>query len=246
MYIAFFIIHKNFKFINEKYFTTIRTAILNCVNDTNHVHLYFNSERDVHKYDKYFKHSRFRLFHHTTPNYTNDIDMAKVCYDLSTKSGYDYHWIIKLRPDLLIFDPNIFTNLKTKYDSSFIHARCKFYVGPSNLKKHHKSNWEFYTHINHYKESLLIMDDQMYMIPYTLQYFAFTASSMNIDIPNNNNNLKNLKNIFVHSISIKDMEDTPEKKQTVLWNHFDIPLKINELFVVLMSDLRTYNMVNIV
>tara|TARA_Y100000389_G_scaffold57346_1_gene53379 strand:- start:311 stop:829 length:519 start_codon:yes stop_codon:yes gene_type:complete len=172
--------------------------------------------------------------------------MAKVCYDLSTTSGYDYHWIIKLRPDLLIFDPNIFVNLKTKYDSSFIHTRCKFYVGPSNMKKHNKSNWESFAHINHHKEKLVIVDDQMYMIPYTLQYFAFTASAMNINIPNNNNNYKTLQNIFAQSISIADMEDTPEKKQTVLWNHFDIPLKVNEFYIVLMDDLKTYNLVNIV
>ena len=246
------IIHKNFNELYERYFNTIQKAIYNCLDDKNYVHIYFNSKHDVHKYDKYFKHGRIKLIHTTFDNYINDIDTANVCFhNKIMKEGFDYHWIIKLNPDLLIFDESIFKNMRTKYSYKHIHARSRYYIGPMQLKKHQKSNWKSDSHVKYPKQTLSIMDDQLYMIPYPLQFFAFKASSVGIKLPETPANkkkfqYKDLKNVrSLHDMTIHQMVDSPEKNQTILWNMFNIPITITELYVVSFKSLASYNLAHI-
>jgi hypothetical protein len=250
MYIAFMIIHKNFNELYEKYFNTIQKAIYNCLEDKNYVHIYFNSKHNVHKYDKYFTHGRFKLIHTTFDNYINDIDTVKVCYHTKvSKEGFDYHWMVKVNPDLLIFDEFIFRDMRTKYSYKHIHARSRYYIGPLQLKKHQKSNWEPKSHIKYPKETLSIMDDQLYIIPYPLQYFAFKSSSVGIeDIPETQRKYQyeDLNNVrSLHDMTINQMVDSPERNQTILWNMFNIPLKISEFYVVSFKNLADYNLAHI-
>lgn len=244
MYIAFFIIQKNFKFAKDKYFNTVQKSILNCVNDSNFVHIYFQSESNIHKYDRMFTHNRIELFHLETNNYTNDIYAANECYKRCVDIGYNYHWIIKLRPDLLVFDANIFKNLRFKYNPSFIHARSRFYVGPLELKKHQTSNWNRYSNIHHSQSRLLIADIQLYMIPYHLQTFAFKAQELVDTHSVSNGQYENLNNVPLNTITIHDMKQSEEKTQTLLWKHFNIPINIAEFYVVLFQDMNLYNLSN--
>lgn len=248
MYIAFVITHPNFKYMNENHFNTIYTSILNCVNDNNYVNIFFSSTKAIHKYDKFFiNHNRIQLYHQPLNIYTNDIDVMNRCYnDIISKTGYDYHWIIKLRPDLLIFNRNIFTNIKSKYDPMYIHARSRFYIGPSDITKHQRSNWNTKSHTKYDKDILSIMDNQIYFIPYALQFFAFKSASMGL--PTNSGHLKltELHNLpSLHNLSILDTQSSPERNQTIIWNRFNLPLKISELHVVLINDLESYNLQHI-
>jgi hypothetical protein len=240
MYIAFAFLHPNFNNINETYFTSMKSSILNCVNDKNFVHIYFASNNNVHKYDKFFKHSRISLYH--LSNYKDDITTMNECYfHTINQSGFDYHWIIKLRPDILVFDKNIFVNIRSKYDTKHIHARSRFYSGPLTLSKNQKSNWNDNSHVENSNQNLLVMDNQLYMIPYSLQFFAFKSSSLGL-LPNNGiYNEHDLQNKDISSVYIDQLKPFPELNQTLLWNRFNIPLKITELNVVLMSDLNQYN-----
>lgn len=240
MYIAFALLHPNFNQINEKYFTSIKNAILNCVNDKNYVHIYLASNKNIHKFDKYFKHNRCSLFH--LSNYKDDITTMFECYsDHMVTSGFDYHWIVKLRPDMLVFDKNIFVNMRYKYNTKYIHARSRCYSGPLILSKNQKSNWESYSHVQNSEQTLLVMDNQIYLIPYSLQFFAFKSSSL-ISLSNTGTHeLHDLQKIDLTTLSIDTLKKSPEVNQTLIWNRFNIPLHIAELNVVLMSDLNEYN-----
>ena len=239
MYIAFAFLHPNFNQINEYYFTSMKNSILNCVNDKNIVHVYFASNKNVHKYDQYFKHSRISLFH--LSKYKDDITTMHECYsEKMVHAGFDYHWIVKLRPDMLVFDKNIFVNMRTKYSTKHIHARSRLYSGPLTLSKNQKSNWDHHSHSKNSDQNLLVMDTQLYMIPYPLQFFAFKSSSLGV--PSGNNRKHSMDDIEnTPTLSIDQLKPSPEVDQTLVWNRFNIPLHIAELHVVLMSDLNAYN-----
>lgn len=240
MYIAFAFLHPNFNRINETYFTSMESSILNCVNDKNIVHIYFASNNNVHKYDKFFKHSRISLYH--LSNYTDDITTMNDCYSQKIfQAGFDYHWIIKLRPDMLVFDKNIFVNIRSKYDTKHIHARSRFYSGPLTLSKNQKSYWDENSHVVNSNQNLLIMDNQLYMIPYPLQFFAFKSSTLGIPPNNGQYTSDDMDNVNISTLSIDQLKPSPEVNQTILWNRFNIPLHIAELHVVLMSDFNQYN-----
>nr|QOI90518.1 hypothetical protein HWQ62_00383 [Pyramimonas orientalis virus] len=251
MYIAFMITHKNFNEINENYFYSIKRALIRCLEDKNYVHVFFNTEKDVHRFDKHFTMGRFKLFHKQIDNYTNDIEVANNCYhDQIVQTGFDYHWIVKINPTLIIFDQNIFDNLRTKYSFKHIHSRSRMYVGPLSLKKHQKSNWESYSHRQYPKTQLSILDDQLYMIPYPLQYYAFTSSKMGIpEHPKPNkailDDLRYVSQQSLDKINIHKISDTPEKNQTIIWNRFNIPYKITEFYVVSVNNMAMYNLATV-
>ncbi len=237
------IMHKNFDELTERYFKSIQKALYNCLKDKNYVHIFFNSNHNVHKYDKYFTHGRFKLIHTTCDSYINDVDTANMCYHTKIcNEGFDYQWIIKLNPNLIVFDEFIFSDIRTKYSYTHIHTRSRFYIGPMKLTKHQKSNWEKKSHLEYPKQTLSIMDDQLYMIPYPMQFFAFKSSSVSITETPETTNYPDLNNIrSLHDMNITKMMDSPEKNQTLLWNMFNIPLKITEFYVVSSKDLSSYN-----
>lgn len=241
MYIAFVIQHTNFNLINERYFASMQQSILNCAKDKNIVHIYFCSNRKVHKFDKFFRNSRIELFH--MPEYSNNIDTMRKCYsELIVHSGFDYHWIIKTRPDMLVFDKNLFVNMRVKYDSTHIHARSRLYSGPITLTKNQKSNWDDRSHVKSNSENLLVMDDEMYLIPYPLQFFAFKSSSLGV-LPNNNGiySIHDLREKDISTVTIDQLKPFPELNQTLIWNRFNIPLKVSELHAIRFGRLNQYN-----
>jgi hypothetical protein len=251
MYIAFMIIHENFEKVKSNYFRTIQTAIYNCLNDKHYVHIFFQSSNNVHKFDKYFSHGRIKLFHSVIKSYTNDVltsytndvKISNICYkEQISKTGFDYHWIIKLNPDILIFDEFIFKDIRTKYSYKHIHARSRFYIGPIQLKKHQKSHWDNYSHIQYPKETLSIMDDQLFMIPYPLQFFAFKIGSpeKQQELTQKYSNLQNIEG-SLYDMSIHKMEDSSEKQQTMLWKRFNIQIKITEFYVVSIDKIPLFN-----
>jgi hypothetical protein len=244
MYIAIVIAHDNFGNIKESFFTHIKKAIDNCVNDNHNVHIYFYSKNSIHKFDKFFNHKRYRLNHIIDLKYTNDFKSVFTCYhNHIVKAGYDYHWLIKIRPDLLVFDPNIFNNIRSKYSYDSIHARARYYIGTKDLKKHQRSDWgDSAKQI--LKDTLHIADDQLYMIPYPLQYFAFSKSTLEIETNHQTNVHKTDELSKLHSLyeaSIHNIIDCPEKTQTLLWKRFNIPIKIAEFYVVVAKDFGKYN-----
>ena len=161
------IIHENFEKVKSNYFRTIQTAIYNCLNDKHYVHIFFQSSNNVHKFDKYFSHGRIKLFHSVIKSYTNDVltsytndvKISNICYkEQISKTGFDYHWIIKLNPDILIFDEFIFKDIRTKYSYKHIHARSRFYIGPIQLKKHQKSKTFNYKSFDSYPAAEIWID----------------------------------------------------------------------------------------
>jgi hypothetical protein len=178
-------------------------------------------------------------------DYTNDIDTANACFkDKITRVGFDYHWLIKVAPDILIFDEFIFKDMRTKYSYKHIHARSRFYIGPVKLKKHQKSHWDNHSHVVYPKQTLSIMDDQMFMIPYPLQVFAFKSMSVGIpesskEITHKHTNLKDVASL--HEMNIHQMIDSPEKRQTLIWNRFNIQIKVTEFYVVSIHKITSYS-----
>lgn len=241
MYIAFFIIHENFSKINDMYINNFKEVIEKCANDNNFVHLFFSSPKNVHKFDKLFKQTRVELYHDQTP-YLDDIHSAYKLYtNYLSKTGYDYNWIIKIRPDILFFDKNLFVNIRDKYNSNMIHARARYYVGKNNLTKHQRSDWG-----NSYKEfpleRLKILDDQVYFIPFHYFPYAF-SSNLQKKSDNTRARIKNLNEVdSFYDLDINKMVDSPEKRQTLIWNKYEIPLNIVELYCVKLSDMKVYNL----
>lgn len=243
MYIAFFIIHKDFSLLNTKYVNNLKEVIENCVNDNNFVHIFFSSPKNTNMFDKLFTQTRIQMFHDKS-KHTDEIQSASNLYfNYLSKTGYDYDWIIKIRPDMLFFDKNMFRSIRTKFKSNMIHARARYYVGKKNLSKHQRSNWA-----NSYKqyelERLLIMDDQVYLIPF--RYFAYVFSKEALSTQLNDSkkemitNFNNVKSFY--DLDITQIADCPEKRQTLIWNKAKIPLGIVELYCVKTSDLNLYNM----
>lgn len=241
MYIAFFVIHENYSNINDMYINNFKEVIEKCANDNNFVHLFFSSSKNVHKFDKLFKQARVELFHDQSP-YIDDIHSAYKLYtNYLSMTGYDYNWIIKIRPDILFFDKNLFVNIRDKYNSSMIHARARYYVGKKKLTKHQRSNWG-----NSFKvfplERLKILDDQVYLIPF--HYFPYAFSS-NLQQKSNTTQtgIKDLNEVdSFYNLDINNMIDSPEKRQTLIWNKYEIPLNIVELYCVKLSDMKLYNL----
>ena len=239
MYIAFLIVHHDFRFVNSRHFQTIQKAIMNCVNDNHYVHIYFASRRNLHRYDKLFLHKNIELFHKTYNVYTTDIDVTRHLYHtMILDNDIDYHWMIKLRPDLIIFDSNIFVDMRTKYNPNVIHARLRYYIGPKKIKKNERSYYDHSSIIEHNTELLKLYDNQFYIIPYTLQYFAFKPTFhkiKKIEIPY-------VSNYSIIRLSEKmNNEFVPEKTQTQLWNVYNLPIQINEFNVVSIHHLFMYN-----
>lgn len=241
MFVAFMITHLDFNNTNDKYFHKISNAITKCLNDKNYVHIFFSSSSNLHKYDKFFNHGRYELFHiKTNEEIRNDVDLDIHCYTkLVSKTGFDYHWIIKIQPDLLIFDENIFNHIKTKYNALNVHCRVRYYVGPKILIKHERSNWEN-SYTTFPKEILSIYDNQLYMIPYHLQVFAFQKNKH--PIAASSRNITDFSKVTsFYDLKIDDIQNCDEKTQTLMWIAFNIPVNIQHFYVVLYEDLQQHN-----
>jgi hypothetical protein len=243
MYIAFFVIHKDFSLLKTKYVQNLKVVIENCVNDNNFVHIFFSSPKHTNMFDKLFTQTRVEMFHDKSKQ-TDEIQSASNLYfNYLSKTGYDYDWIIKIRPDMLFFDKNIFHGIRTKFKTNMIHARARYYVGKKSLSKHQRSNWG-----NSYKQyeldRLLIMDDQVYLIPF--RYFPYVFSKQAISTQ-----FKDLQKGEItdftkvesfYDMDISKIADCPEKRQTLIWNDAKIPLNIVELYCIKLSDLNLYNL----
>lgn len=236
MYVAFFIIHDDFSKVKLEQFTSLYNAIRECALDKNICHMYFSSSRDVHKFDTYFKGGLFTnaLLHHSTTQSKTDRQREVECYkSLVLPNPYEYHWIIKVRPDLAFLDAMIFSGMRLKYSKDSIQARARFYNGPRRLKKNEKSRWynseklQQESYKFHDKELLIILDDQVYMVPVGLQYHAFRSIE-----PNWSN-----QSLWMGSIS----NTHPEKNQSLEWTQREIPLKIIELHFVKYVEFAKYN-----
>jgi hypothetical protein len=236
MFIAFFIIHSDFSKIDEKIFKSVFTVIQECALDNNICHLYFHSSRNVHKFDKFFSNTTFtRLEMNHIESHSPSIRQRAVdCYQkMASKNPYEYHWIIKIQPDLLFFDRNIFRYIRNKYPQNCIIGRARFYVGPKKLKKNEKSRWytseesQQTSYRYHDYEQLTILDDQVYMVPFGLQYHAFLRAEPDFSE----------QSFWMSSVP----NDNSEKVQSLEWVQRNIPLKITELNFVRLSDFDEYN-----
>lgn len=242
MFIAFLIVHHDFRFVNSSHFNTIANAINNCANDNHYVHIYFASSRDLHKYDHFFKHHKnIELIHTTITNYTNDINVTRDLFHTTVlNSGFDYHWMIRLQPDLIILDKNVFVDIRNKYKHDFLYARLRYYVGTDIIKKTQRSYYDHSSIIKHNQDLLHIYDNQFFMIPYTLQYYAFKTDPLEIDydlkLPiDQNPDVRRVLNIVNTATNI------PEKTQTILWKSQNIPIKISEFNIVSIHNLFMFN-----
>lgn len=230
MYIAFMLVLSDMKKVNIKYFHHFVNALLTCKNDKNIIHLFICATHNLHYLDYHLK--QFKLFHlkSTEENY---IDKRHECYQkLILTSPYEYHWIIHARPDVLIFDKNIFYNIRQKYSSNFIHARARYYTGPENLNKNEKSYWNIDdkdSYKNEKTNKLVILDNNIFFVPQFLSYKAFKK-----------NNYKTI-NQNVHFKTISD--NSIEKQQGILWYNEKIPLNIIHLVFVPPEDMLAYNVV---
>ena len=229
MYIAFMLIFSDLKKENIKYFHHFVNALLNCKNDKNIVHIFICATDNLHYLDSHLK--QFKLFHLKSIQ-KNNIDKRQECYQkLILTSPYEYHWIINVRPDLLIFDKNIFVNIRQKYSSNFIHARARYYTGPEKLTKNEKSYWSINDE-NYYKNSktndLLILDNNIFFVPQLLSYKAFKNSNSETLYQNNN---------------FKKIKDSIEKQQSLIWYNEKIPLNIIHLVFVPPEDMLAYNII---
>lgn len=225
------LILSDLKKVNMKYFHHFVNALLNCKNDNNIVHIFISSTYNVHYLDSHLK--PFKLFHLKSSNEKN-IDKRHECYrDLILTSLYEYHWIIHARPDLLIFDKNIFNNIRKKYSSNYIHARARYYTGPEKLTKNEKSYWNVNDE-DSYKYSktndLLILDNNIFFVPQLLSYKAFK-----------NKFETQHQNIHFKSVS----NDSTEKQQSLLWYNEKIPLNIIHLVFVPPENMLPYNIVEL-
>ena len=241
MFISFIITHHDFRFVNSKHFNTIATAINNCVNDNHYVHIYFASTRNIHRYDHHFKHRNIELIHKTIPNYTNDIEVTRNLFQTTIlDNGFDYHWMIRVQPDHIILDKNIFVNIRNKYNPNFLYTRLRYYVGRDTIKKNQRSYYDHSSIIKYNQDLLFICDNQFYMIPHTLQYYAFKTNPNHI---NNNLNLPISLDPDVQRIFniVNSPENIPEKTQTILWNSQNVPIKINDFNIVSIHNLYMYN-----
>ena len=236
MFIAFFIIHPDFSKIDTKTFKSAFNVIQECSSDNNICHLYFNSSRNVHKFDMFFSNTTFTKLemNHIESNSPSIRHRAVECYkQMASKNPYEYHWIIKIQPDLLFFDKNIFRSIRSKYERDSIIGRSRFYFGPRKLKKNEKSRWYTSEESQHasYRyyedERLVILDDQVYMIPFGLQYHAFVREKPDVS----------KQSFWMGSIP----NDNPEKMQSLEWVQRNIPLKITEMNFVRLSDFNEYN-----
>lgn len=241
MYIAILVIHPDFDSIDNRYINNFKEVIVNCVNDNNFVHIFFSSGYGIHRFDKLFSQSRVRLYHNQlNNNFTQIQSSRKLYHDCVEKTGFDYNWLVKIRPDLLFFDKNILHGIKTKYNENKIHARARYYIGPLHLKKHQRSHWG-----DSYKQypldKLLILDDQIYMIPF--KYFSFAFDTNIHPLIETKDKLDNFNKINSFAdISINNIVDSPEKQQTLIWMEYEIPLQITELYCLKISDLKMYNL----
>ena len=230
MYIAFMLVLSDMKKVNIKYFHHFVNALLTCKNDKNIIHLFICATHNLHYLDYHLK--QFKLFHLKSTE-ENNIDKRHECYQkLILTSPYEYHWIIHARPDVLIFDKNIFNNIRHKYSSNFIHARARYYTGPEKLTKNEKSYWNINDE-NYYKNSktndLLILDNNIFFVPQILSYRTFKK-----------NTFRNLnQNVHFKTISDKSIE----KQQGILWYNEKIPLNIIHLVFVPPEDMLAYNVV---
>lgn len=247
MYIAFFIVHSDFHSANIQYINTIQTAILNCANDNNYVHVFLASSNKVHKFDHLFKHKNITLFHKLYPTYINDIAVCKNIYDtVLYENGIDYHWIVKLRPDLVIFDRNVFVNIRSKYDNTKIHGRLRYYVGPLFINKNKRSYYDTSSVVYNKEELLAIYDHHFYLIPYTMQFFAFHTDPFSIST--NNNTLSELLKQHVYDTNIQNIYSLINQRpliheliQTLVWSKYKLAVKITEFNVVSVHNLIMYN-----
>jgi len=237
MYVAFFILHEDFSKIKSNLFKSVFNVIQECSKDNNICHLYFHSSREVHKFDTYFKGNVFTniVLHHIESNAQSERHRAVECYNtLLAPNPYEYHWIIKVRPDLLFFDHMIFSGIRQKYPMDSIQARARFYFGPKKLKKNEKSRWyesaeaeqESYKKMD--DERLIILDDQVYMIPVGFQYHAFKSSKPG----------PSEQSFWMGLVS----NQTSEKEQSLEWARRALPLKITEMHFVKLSDFDQYNL----
>jgi hypothetical protein len=124
-----------------------------------------------------------------------------------------------------------------------IHARARYYVGKKKLTKHQRSNWG-----NSFKvfplERLKILDDQVYLIPFHHFPYAFSSNLQQKSKSNTTQTgIKNLNEVdSFYNLDINNMIDSPEKRQTLIWNKYEIPLNIVELYCVKLSDMKLYNL----
>jgi len=230
MYIAFMLILSDLKKVNLKYFHHMVNSLRSCKNDNNIVHIFISSNYNLHHLDHHLK--QFKLFHIKTSK-NNDIDKRHECYhNLIMTSEFEYHWIINVRPDLLIFDTNMFYNIRQKFDVNYIHARARYYVGPKTLNKNEKSYWnvddtESYKHNKN--KNLIILDNNIFFVPQGLSYRVF-KNTINTNT-NQNNHFKTIP------------DTSTEKTQSLIWYNENIPLNIIYLVFVPPEDMLAYNII---
>ena len=182
---------------------------MKCMHDKNNIHIFFCSRNNVHKYDSFFSYGRIHL-HHLKSEAIQRIDMVNECYHrLILNSGFEFHWIVQLTPDVIIFDPNIFVNMRTKYNNKSIHARVANYTGPLQLTRQQKSSKDETNYNYANKETLKLFDTHIFLIPQFWQYYAF--------LPYDITKIRALK--------------TDSLKQTNIWKDKSIPVQITELYV---------------
>ena len=229
MYIAFMLILSDMKKVNLKYFGHVVNALLNC-KQNNIVHLFISATYNLHHLDSHLK--KFKIFHiKSSPK--SEIDQRNDCYhNLVMKSDFEYHWIINVRPDVLIFDTNIFYNIRQKFDPNFIHARARYYIGPKVLSKNEKSFWKLDDEADAFKFSkttdLIILDNNIFLVPQSLSYRVFKNT--------NNANLGENKHFETVIQSL-------EKTQSLIWYNENIPLNIAYLVFVPPEKMLSYNMI---
>jgi hypothetical protein len=135
-----------------------------------------------------------------------DRQLTKLCkFIIKFRSGFDYDWYIKIRPDITLLDQINFGGLNPEG----INARVRNYIGPHQIKYGSSApNFEINRpHVYKASEDLVILDDQIFLFH------------------------KNIINKFQLIIFNTPVE--AEYRHSEYWSLIDIPKKVFGINVIL-------------